>query len=156
MLGEISSGSLEEWQRQEIAYATFLQEADPRLGHSTMTEDTPVNAITPDAEHFHWSHLIPRIHNRRFVVFGRGLWGLAPAIVRTGDVCCIVSGTRTPFLLRKTDRENHYKILGAVYMLSSNVAPDGPQAGVLFRLGEDECHDDWIGWGLQEENIIIC
>lgn len=79
----------------------------------------------------------------------RGYFGLAPGAVREGDVCYVIFGMRSPFILRKAGRAGHFKLVGSVMVLSREVDYDG-YPDTLCK-GED-----WVNWGLKEEDIFLC
>ncbi|KAL1869399.1 hypothetical protein Daus18300_005611 [Diaporthe australafricana] len=95
------------------------------------------------------------IFNRKFVVTKRGYFGLVPGVAVQGDLCSIVFGTKTPFILRKTNLSGHYKLLGLSYFVSaSETAEDDP---VPNRLGSGFWpHEDWWEWDVDEQDILLC
>jgi hypothetical protein len=104
-----------------------------------------------NAENFHALRM-EDVHNKTFIVTNRGYYGLAPKSVQEGDVCCIIFGTRSPFILRKTDQFGNYKLVGSVLILSKELDHNGyPDV-----LGGDENCEDWVEWGLDEEDIFLC
>lgn len=109
------------------------------------------DASSSSAEYFHEMR-IKDVHNKSFIMLNRGYYGLAPNTVKEGDVCCIIFGTRSPFILRRTDRARHYKLVGSVLILSKE--PD--RNGYPGMLGSGEDCEDWVKWGLEEENIFLC
>lgn len=133
-------GLLKEWGTLESAYMRFLQnelsQRDVSYGY---------------AEKFHKARM-EDVHNKSFIVSDRGYYGLAPNIVQEGDVCCIIFGTRPPFISRRTERAGHYKLVGSVLILSKKPDHNG-YPGVL---GKEEDYEDWAEWGLGEENIFLC
>lgn len=131
-------GRLMEWQRLESAYMLLLQHE--------LHEDSELYSL---AESFHQKRM-EDMHNKSFIMSSRGYYGLAPQTVEEGDVYCIISGTRTPFILRRTDRPGHYKLVGSVLILSKE--PD--RNGYPSVLGQGR--HDWIDWGLEEELIFLC
>ena len=133
-------GRLEEWKTLESAYMQQLQNKPQQEG-------------TPDgtAEKFHKMRMAD-VHNKSSMLSKRGYYGLAPKCVQEGDVCCIIFGTRSPFILRKTDRAGSYKLVGSVLILSKELDRNGyPDT---FS-GKDKTQD-WAEWGLEEENIFLC
>jgi Heterokaryon incompatibility protein (HET) len=78
--------------------------------------------------------------NRRFILTDNGYYGLAPQITKQGDVCCIIYGVGIPFILRKTEKEHHYKLVGASFNL-------GMMEGQVLKNMER--------WGLKEQDIIL-
>ena len=106
------------------------------------------DALYGSAEYFHKMRM-DDVHNKSFIVLDRGYYGLAPSIVQEGDICCIIFGTRSPFILRKTGQARHYKLVGSVLVLSKELDHNGyPKT-----IGEGQ---DWVEWGLEEEDIFLC
>lgn len=94
-------------------------------------------------------------YGRRLILLGRGYYGIAPQVTRQGDVCAIIYGTRTPFILRKEvagGRENMYKLVGPVHISSK----EWSSRGLPYRLGEDQHCEDWKDWGLRNQDIYLC
>lgn len=58
-----------------------------------------------------------RIHNRTFATTSKGYYCSVPRETREGDVCAIIYGTKTPFVLRRAGAE--YKLVGRAYMVSA-------------------------------------
>ncbi|OCL09838.1 HET-domain-containing protein [Glonium stellatum] len=54
--------------------------------------------------------------SRTFFRTQTGLIGLGPQPTKKGDVCFILLGANTPFVLRPTSLASHYRILGEVYV----------------------------------------
>jgi len=79
--------------------------------------------------------------NRRFILTDNGYYGLAPQITKQGDVCCIIYGADVPFILRKTEKEHHYKLVGESFIL-----------GIM----EGQALENMEKWGLKEQDIILC
>jgi hypothetical protein len=88
------------------------------------------------------------VHHKKFIVSGRGYYGLVPRIVRAGDVCAIIFGTRSPFILRSTDQAGFYKLVGSALILSKELDHNGYPVTL-----EDT---DWLDWKLEEEDIFLC
>lgn len=79
--------------------------------------------------------------NRRFVVTERGYHGLAPALARVGDVCCVVFGANTPFIVRPAaQRHQHFELVGEAYV-------HGVMKGEIFERS--------AGVEFQEEDIVL-
>jgi hypothetical protein len=93
------------------------------------------------------------VKNRSFVITNRGYYGLAPFTIREGDICAIIFGTRAPFALRTTEKEGCYKVLGNVGITSKESGWDEGEE-FFFKLGGQGAQD-WLEWGLQEEDILL-
>lgn len=133
-------GRLTEWKALESAYTRLLRR---EIFQGDIAYD--------DAESFH-ERRMEDVHNRRFIVSSRGYYGLAPGTVQEGDFCCVLFGTRSPFIVRKTDLVGHFKLVGSVLILSKELDHNG-YPGVL---GSDDRHEDWAEWGVKEEDIVLC
>ncbi|KAI5457047.1 heterokaryon incompatibility protein-domain-containing protein [Mariannaea sp. PMI_226] len=133
-------GVFTEWETRQSAYMRLLS-------RNLSREDVSYG----DAEAFHTSKM-EDVHNKRFLVTNRGYYGLAPGVVQEGDICCVIFGTKSPFILRKTDKVGHYKVVGSALILSKEIDHNGyPMA-----LGSEENCEDWVEWGLDEEDIFLC
>lgn len=90
--------------------------------------------------------------NRRFVLLGRGYYGVAPKMTREGDLCAIIFGTRVPLILRRVPgKQDQYSVVGPVYVQSKKCCNDGTP----YRLGQSESCDDWEDMDLQTEDIML-
>jgi hypothetical protein len=92
------------------------------------------------------------VHNRTFITTNRGYYGLAPNIVKEGDACCIIFGTWSPFILRRTDQDGNYKMVGSALILSKEIDHNGAPRVI----GGDHAYEDWAEGGLEEEMIHLC
>jgi hypothetical protein len=93
-----------------------------------------------DEERFWWDMSLSG-EGRSFLITQKGYYGLGPWIAEPGDLCCILIGANVPFVLRKTDKESHYRLVGETY---------------IHGLMRGEILDTMDGNGLTEESIIIC
>lgn len=92
------------------------------------------------------------LRERRLILTGRGHSGLAPCHARNGEVCAIIFGARLPFILRRVHEQEHYfTVIGPAYTQSQNCT----DAGVPYRLGQDNDCEDWTAWGLPTEDILL-
>lgn len=74
---------------------------------------------------------------------------------RAGDVCAIIFGTRSPFILRRVPTEKyHFHLIVATYILSKELNP-ARYLGAPCRLGDNGC-EDWMEWGLPTQDIVLC
>lgn len=65
-----------------------------------------------------------------------------------------VKVTFAPFILREVrvkGKLNCYRVVGAAYIVSKKLDPDG----VPMRLGDDGC-EDWREWFVPMEDIVLC
>ncbi len=131
-------GRLTEWQRLEEAYMRFLQRK-PLQGKAQLE----------DAETFHKLRM-QDVHNKRIIFLDRGYYGLAPGVVQPGDVCGMIFGARSLFLLRRTDEDGRYKILGSILVLSKDLDHNGRPK--VFG----HCESEWKSWELEEKQLLLC
>jgi hypothetical protein len=104
-----------------------------------------------------YRHLEGALPNRRFFVTERGYFGLAPGSAREDDFCCNLWGTRSQFILRKTETEGQYKILGQGSMLSKTwIAPEHEERWYGYHImGWNDQHRDWKEWGIEDTLFTI-
>lgn len=68
-----------------------------------------------DGDWYPYARRASRIcNNRRLFISKKGYLGLGPKVLQEGDLCCILYGAKTPFILRR--RDDHYILLGASYI----------------------------------------
>lgn len=79
--------------------------------------------------------------NRRFIITNNGYYGLAPQTTKEEDVCCIIYGMCVPIILRKTEKEHHYKLVGEAF---------------IFGMMEGQALENIERWGLKKQDIILC
>ncbi|KAI9147156.1 heterokaryon incompatibility protein-domain-containing protein [Paramyrothecium foliicola] len=97
--------------------------------------------------------------DRRFVLTERGYYGLGPGMARKGDLCCIVFGARSPYILRETTTKGQYRLVGDIYITSetSNAGWSGwlgnKKGFTLFGRSNGK---EWADWDLEEQDIILC
>ncbi|ROW13867.1 hypothetical protein VPNG_03510 [Cytospora leucostoma] len=94
------------------------------------------------------------LSGRRLVITARGYYGVVPAVSHEEDLCCIVFGTKEPFILRQTDREGHYNVLGDAFLTSAR-----QEQGKCFNIGSGlgpYSNSDWLKWNLEEQDIYLC
>ncbi|KIW30604.1 uncharacterized protein PV07_06337 [Cladophialophora immunda] len=53
---------------------------------------------------------------RSFILTEKGRFGLGPLIASPGDICCILFGATIPFILRRTESEGYFKLVGEAYL----------------------------------------
>ena len=111
------------------------------------------NIHDADVQEMH-NFILRKLKYRRLVLTERGYFGLVPDHAVKGDLCGVIFGTKTPFLLRSTQRSGHYKLVGESFMISARNFEDG-EYPVYMGAGE-RAHEDWLDWGLEEEDIFLC
>jgi hypothetical protein len=94
-------------------------------------------------------------HNRRMVLTRRGYFGLAPAATVEGDLCCILFGGAAPFVIRRTERTGHYKLVGDVFVTGTKVCIGHFWQRKMEVIGTWESKD-WVDFDVKEEVISLC
>jgi hypothetical protein len=56
------------------------------------------------------------VHGWRFVVTKNGYVGVVPNMTETGDVVAILKGGRVPFVLRKSEKDEAFRLVGECYI----------------------------------------
>ncbi|KAJ0116046.1 Heterokaryon incompatibility protein 6 [Diaporthe amygdali] len=67
------------------------------------------------------SIVVDHIHNHKITITQRGFYCLAPGVAEEGDLCYILYGTKTPFVLRKSEATGLYQLLGEAFMVFSPI-----------------------------------
>lgn len=94
------------------------------------------------------------VNQRKLCITVRGYCGLIPGDAQEGDLSCIAFGTKTPCILRKTGTERHYRALGQAFFVSTRA-----EEGSVYpsRLGSGPySHENWLKWGLEDQEILLC
>ncbi|KIW84539.1 hypothetical protein Z517_03789 [Fonsecaea pedrosoi CBS 271.37] len=78
---------------------------------------------------------------RSFMFTEKGRFGLGPLITSPGDICCVLFGGTVPFVLRRTQREGYFKLVGEAYL-------HGVMRGESLHLSTAKCRE--------EQTFIIC
>jgi hypothetical protein len=101
LAGPQYSDPLSEFECRAAAYLLphLPQEEKSTIGPSVLTELT-ARATSGDRQQFEIEIAAPCI-NRRFIITENGFYGLAPAMAQVGDLCCVLFGARTPFVIRQ-------------------------------------------------------
>ena len=139
-------GDVQQWNKSHKEFANLLESDNP---------GRPLDAYSGYRDAQLISATISETAcQRRLVFLGRGYYGLASVATRTDDVCTIIFGTRSPFILRKVSGEiDHYKVVGGAYVNSKVYIT---RTGRICGLGESERCEDWREWDLPTEDIILC
>jgi hypothetical protein len=141
-------GDHSRWIQGELAYIRFLK-MDARLSEQEKQ----------DARFCHDS-IIEFTANRRFIVTNRGYYGLAPPATQEDDICCIIIGAKTPFILRRTGKEGYYRVVGEVYMpgkeLGYNSLSGTQEEDDKFAIDLGGNCKDCVEYGLKEQTIHLC
>jgi hypothetical protein len=134
------SGSLAEFESRAAAFLfPYLSASKSQIDHSHIQalEDKVADGDPQLCE----IEMAAPLINRRFIVTQKGYYGLAPPTAREGDSCCVIFGTKTPFIVRPVaGLPNHYKFIGEAYV-------HGMMKGEIVEM----CVDGEF----QEEDIIL-
>lgn len=104
-----------------------------------------------------WDHIQKLVHDRRVAVTVRGYYCLVPGVTRVKDSCAVIFGTATPFILRGTEGLNHYKLVGDAFMTSTQAVDMAAGDTLPYRVGRGyDANEDWLNWGLREQDIWLC
>jgi hypothetical protein len=170
-LDSLTAGTFEgtsaEWGKSRDAFAQQLLVEEIRTQGDRSTHDTmrhvaetrgssdAVNGAT-DATDLYFDYMRSRTDRRKFILTARGYMGLAPGLVRQDDTCGIVFGCKTPCVLRRADREHHYKYVGATFLVGKKFY-DMDGGGVTFcNVLSEEDSKDWVDWDVEEQEIYLC
>ncbi|KAL1862573.1 hypothetical protein Daus18300_008533 [Diaporthe australafricana] len=138
-------GDLEEHYRSQCDFARLLESDQPSCPAHAYLQDPAARQVSKFANYMS--------SNRRFVLLGRGYNGIAPNMAREGDLCAMIFGTRTPFILRMVPGEQaQYRVIGSAYVQSKECHLDSESP--CFLSEHEDC-DDWKDWGLQTEDITL-
>ncbi|KAI1177351.1 heterokaryon incompatibility protein-domain-containing protein [Nemania sp. FL0916] len=80
--------------------------------------------------------------NRRFFITKKGYCGIGPVDMRTGDVCAVLFGVDVPLIIRRSDQDKQYTLVGECYI-----------HGIMY--GEAVLQSEEPLSGMEESNIII-
>ncbi|KAL9110912.1 MAG: hypothetical protein Q9227_004527 [Pyrenula ochraceoflavens] len=146
-------GDPQAWVRAQEAYMLLISQQSKETKNRDQKASNSEGEKGKTADFFH-RQVQSCGHGRRIVVTKRGYYGLTPGIVHEGDLCCIVFGGRTPFILRETEKKDHYKILGQAFSPGKDISV---RRGVrLFPLLGCESSKDWTEWDVEERDIYLC
>ncbi|OAL02378.1 hypothetical protein IQ06DRAFT_217343 [Phaeosphaeriaceae sp. SRC1lsM3a] len=145
-------GDLREWLKSEAAY----YHAVLSKGRTLEDHELPNWLSKPGTIDLFSNTVKGYTHNRKIIVTKRGYIGLAPAIARQDDLCCIIFGCTTPSILRPMTREGYFQYLGATYIPGKAhwLTPNG-RAVFSAILGAADSKD-WLDWDVKEQDIYLC
>lgn len=151
------AGDYEVWIDNMKSFAQLLQ---PDNHRHPMNMDTYM--YNKHALYYSGSATEPS-KGRRFIMLGHGNYGIAPKVTRVGDVCAVIYGAQTPFVLRKiAGKENCYKLVGPteVQSKSCNTITGIPRGlGKRIRGMAKTVTYDWLGYpdvSKQAQEIMLC
>ncbi|RYP14769.1 hypothetical protein DL765_006146 [Monosporascus sp. GIB2] len=80
-------------------------------------------------------------HGRRRFLTENGSLGMGPCAMKTGDIVCVLFGGRVPYILRATDADDLYRVVGESYVY-----------GIMMG----KAIDMWRGGILTKESFTLC
>jgi hypothetical protein len=134
-------GDYDAWSAECLAYCHLLQQHGADLGLPLLDRieaegqpniDTVHNAVRG------WTQ------GRSFIITKQGYIGLGPALAVAGDVCCVIFGTGSPFIPRKSETDDEFKVIGPACLASRISCPVCEGAWNSFRMVGNEGGDDWL------------
>lgn len=68
------------------------------------------------------ARVVQESNNRQFLLLHRDYFGMVPDAIREGDICAVIYGARSPFILRKYwPKEGYYQLMESALILSRNI-----------------------------------
>jgi hypothetical protein len=152
-LGRAPPGHPTSWPHDLEKYLLQLAEAGANFGEHVLSSCQGVTHCTSKSLA---KEICQHCGGRRFLVSDRGYFGLGPGLVEKGDLCCIIFGAKTPFILRCTAVPGQFRLVGEAYIISKKAFDfnTDPEYVKFFMLGREETKD-WVQWDIQEQDIII-
>jgi hypothetical protein len=145
-------GDLIDWLRSEAAYYQTIYE-----NNGSPDDLEPPNWL---AQTGNWGvfHNVVKgyTHNKRIVVTERGYMGLAPATTQKGDSCGIIFGCTAPCILRASRNINHFKYLGATFIVGRHCWQTSDGRAVFNEILGAATSKDWTDWNIEEQDIYLC
>ncbi|KAJ4385637.1 hypothetical protein N0V93_010066 [Gnomoniopsis smithogilvyi] len=139
-------GEKRTWNQALKTFGNLLQSDSPDIEIGIYTGNRHAQLISAKA-------LQQYSTRNRFFILGRGYYGVSSIATREGDVCAIIFGTRSPFILREMmGKSNHYVVVGAARIQSAVINDDE----IPVKMGKDEYSDDWKDWDLPTRDLFLC
>jgi hypothetical protein len=89
----------------------------------------------------YWLDMRQALDGRSFAITEKGHYVLGPMIMQPGDLCCVILGTKVPFILRRAEKKESFKLVGEAYIHG-------------FMRGKAAA---WVRNGtVQDEDFILC
>jgi hypothetical protein len=145
-------GDLLTWLRSEAAYYQAVHEG---TGGSRDFEVPSQLAEVGVLALFH-NTVKGYTHNKRVILTERGYMGLAPAVTQKGDLCGIVFGCTAPCVLRTSSAKNHFKYLGAAYIVGQNHWQTSDGRVIFNEIFGSAKSKDWEDLDVEEQFIFLC
>lgn len=152
-----------EGQRaEENAFLRRLDRDAPDAGEgdSTSSQDPGEDELDDELDYtgdLIKAHMEGYIHRRRVAVTRRGYYCLVSDQAQEGDTCAIIFGTAGPFILRSAGEQDHYKVVGEAFFVTCSRLGDNDAGEYINRVGSGiNANEDWLDWGLEEQDIFLC
>jgi hypothetical protein len=86
------------------------------MGLDDLENDGKTSLGNGNWQRFHRSHFND-VQGRKFFITGdQGRFGIGPAILEEGDLCCILMGCHIPLIIRPMPTRSHFKVLGPAFI----------------------------------------
>jgi len=152
LAGGACQGEWSTWKQSEAACAVHLLE---KTGHVRRDELARWRREADGGDVNPFINFVKVVsHDLKFILTRRGYMGLAPHVTKERDSCAIIFGCVASRILRKTDRESQYRILGSSYIAGKQVL-EALGGGIVFRELGHELSKDWVEWDLEEQDIEL-
>lgn len=108
-----------------------------------------------------WARAWSRMAGCKLMTTERGYLGFVPEHSQVDDFVCIIFGTRAPFVLRRVEIDEGYKLLGQCFVAGKKVYEKTYELGpdfsfpIVAKLG-GPLGRDWEEWNSEEQDIVIC
>ncbi|KAH8747572.1 heterokaryon incompatibility protein-domain-containing protein [Hyaloscypha finlandica] len=114
MFGEEDAEDISNSASHQSDFDMFgAPQSEYRNGNDTVT--TPVTETIGSKSRFEYGMRLA-CTGRCFIITQQGYYGLAPLITKQGDLCCVLNGTKVPYILRKSTEQSCYKLIGEAYI----------------------------------------
>jgi hypothetical protein len=112
-----SGRSRSDCLRDLVNFDQLLITLRDRLGRQTLLDSEAARKFDEQYTHFR-NALTWQGWNRRLFRTSEDHMGLGPESMETGDPVCIISGARTPFVIRKYSEggDKEYRLVGEAYV----------------------------------------
>lgn len=129
------------------------------IGGETLPDEPGLGTFETLAQYggIHKIHasIMEMISNRRVVLTDCGYFGIVPGLAKVGDLCGVIFGTKTQFLLKGTADVGHYRLVGEAFITSARSLDNGRQYSYYMGAGKN-ANEDWLECDLEEQDIILC
>ncbi|RYP19404.1 hypothetical protein DL765_003377 [Monosporascus sp. GIB2] len=153
LYGDVFEGDLQTLRRAQAAYLLDIHRKTGEL-EAIDSQYWKETAKGGDMNSYH-TFIQTTFCGKRMFLTQRGYLGTAYAVVREGDRCGIIFGCKAPSILRNTEAENRYRLLGGAYIAGTTLLIDRERFRGFTMLGRKESKD-WTEWDVEEDDILLC